>query len=40
MGSVIWDGKDERGQAVSSGVYLSRLESGGKMYAAKMLLMK
>jgi outer membrane protein assembly factor BamB len=38
--SVVWDGRDDAGRAVSSGVYLSRLESGGKAATGKMLLMK
>ena len=28
--SVLWDGRDDSGRAVSSGVYLSRLNAGGK----------
>ncbi|MHB9028899.1 MAG: FlgD immunoglobulin-like domain containing protein [Candidatus Latescibacterota bacterium] len=38
--SVVWDGRDERGKAVSSGVYLSRLEAGGKAEARRMLLIR
>jgi streptogramin lyase len=38
--SVVWDGRDDSGRAVSSGVYLSRLESGGKAATGKMLMMK
>jgi hypothetical protein len=38
--SVSWDGRDDAGRSVSSGVYLSRLESGGKAAVGKMLLMK
>ena len=38
--SVIWDGKDDRGVDVSSGVYLSRLESGKEVHTNKMLLMR
>ncbi len=38
--SVVWDGKDTRGVPVSSGVYLSRLESAKVSCTAKMLLMK
>ncbi|MHB9028902.1 MAG: FlgD immunoglobulin-like domain containing protein [Candidatus Latescibacterota bacterium] len=38
--SVVWDGKDERGKAVSSGVYLSRLEAGGKAETRRMLLIR
>jgi ligand-binding sensor domain-containing protein len=38
--SFVWDGRDDAGRAVSSGVYLSRLESGGKIATGKMLLIK
>jgi streptogramin lyase len=38
--SVLWDGRDDHGNSVSSGVYISRLESGGRVSAARMLLMK
>ena len=38
--SVVWDGKDERGNAVSSGIYLYRLETGNYSSTKKMLLMK
>ncbi len=38
--SAVWDGKDERGKTVSSGMYLSRLESGKVSHTVKMLLMK
>ncbi len=38
--SAVWDGRDASGRPVSSGVYFSRLESGGKVSSAKMLLMK
>lgn len=38
--SVVWDGRDDSGQPVASGVYLSRLEAGGKVRNAKMLLVK
>ncbi len=38
--SAVWDGRDDSGRTVSSGVYLSRLESGGIVNSAKMLLMK
>ncbi len=40
MHSVVWDGRNDRGEPVSSGVYLSRLVSGGQNDSAKMLLMK
>jgi len=38
--SVVWDGKDERGNAVSSGIYLYRLETEKYSATRKMLLMK
>jgi hypothetical protein len=38
--SVVWDGRDDSGNLVSSGVYLSRLETGKLVSTAKMLLMK
>ena len=39
-GSVIWNGNDEAGNAVSSGVYFYKLRSGKKSAIKKMLLMK
>ena len=38
--SVMWDGRDENGMVVSSGIYLSRLKSGRNVTAGRMLLMK
>ncbi len=38
--SVMWDGMDDRGMTVSSGVYLPRLEYGREIRTTKMLLMK
>lgn len=38
--SVTWSGHDERGQAVASGVYFYRLESGGTALTRKMMLVK
>ena len=38
--SVTWDGKDDSGNAVSSGIYLSRLVSGENVAANRMLLLK
>lgn len=35
-----WDGLDERGLRVGSGMYLYRLEAGGKVQARKMLMLK
>ncbi len=37
---VNWDGKDNAGNAVASGVYLYRLEAGNVKLAKKMMLMK
>jgi len=38
--SVVWDGRDNAGTPVSSGVYLYRLEAGGKSEAKRMLLLR
>lgn len=38
--SVVWDGKDEDGIAVTSGVYFYRLETSGVALTRKMLLLK
>lgn len=40
INQVVWDGKDESGNAVSSGIYLYRLEAGNYSSTKKMLLMK
>jgi flagellar hook assembly protein FlgD len=37
---VRWNGFDDKGQRVASGVYFYRLEHGGKSLARKMLLVK
>jgi hypothetical protein len=37
---VIWDGKNERGQRVTSGVYLYTLRSEARTYTKKMVLVK
>jgi hypothetical protein len=38
--SVVWDGRDDSRKAVSSGVYLSRLQMGDKVAFGRMLLLK
>lgn len=38
--TVLWDGKDNKGNNVSSGVYVYRLEAGGRVFSRKMLLIK
>lgn len=38
--SVTWDGRDNQGQPVSSGVYLYRMQSGKYSATRKMILMK
>lgn len=37
---VTWDGRDDRGQGVASGVYFARLEAGDVVEMKKMVLMK
>ena len=38
--SVTWDGRDESGSAVATGVYFYRLTAGGEIQTRKMLLLK
>jgi len=38
--TVTWDGLDASGDPVSSGVYLYRLQAGGKVQSRRMLLLK
>jgi hypothetical protein len=38
--TVTWDGLDASGNPVSSGVYLYRLQAGGKVQSRRMLLLK
>jgi flagellar hook assembly protein FlgD len=40
MHTVRWDGTDENGRAVSSGVYLYRIRTGNFVASRKMLLLK
>ena len=37
---IVWQGKDAKGSSVASGLYFTRLVSGGKTITKKMLLMK
>jgi hypothetical protein len=37
---AIWDGRDKKGTAVSSGVYFSRLQAGGFEATRKMVLLR
>jgi hypothetical protein len=37
---ISWNGQDDGGQAVASGIYFCRLEHGGRTKATKMLLVK
>jgi len=38
--TVSWDGRDDRGESLPSGVYLYRLTSGGKSLTRKMMMAK
>jgi len=38
--AIMWDGKDNSGQAVSSGQYIYRLEFGGFVKSRMMTLLK
>ncbi len=38
--SVIWDGRDNAGRVVSSGIYIYRLQTSGEVKSKKMLLLK
>lgn len=40
LNSFVWDGKDNLGNPVASGLYFYKLSSQGESYARKMLLMK
>ena len=37
---AVWNGKDDAGRSVSSGIYLYRMESAGYSQTLKMMLMK
>ena len=38
--SVVWDGKDDNGRSMASGLYFCRMEAGGKSLNQKMTLLK
>jgi hypothetical protein len=38
--TILWDGKDNNGIAVSSGVFIYRLKAGNKVMSKKMLFLK
>jgi flagellar hook assembly protein FlgD len=38
--STLWDGRDDSGRLVSSGVYIARLTMGNNIAVRKMLMMK
>jgi hypothetical protein len=40
LGSVTWNGDDENGNAVSSGIYMYKLKTVSKEYNKKMIMMK
>ena len=37
---MVWDGKDERGLQVASGIYVYRLEADALVATKKLMLMK
>ena len=38
--TVVWDGRDDSGNAVAAGVYVTRLTTGDAMVTGKMVLVK
>ncbi len=38
--SIVWDGKDDAGKSLASGIYFSRIEAGGDRALRKMALLK
>ncbi len=38
--TVHWDGKDQRGETVAAGVYVAKLQAGGKVLTQKMVIAK
>jgi len=39
-GSLIWDGKDSKGNICESGVYIYELQAGGEIYNGTVILAK
>jgi len=37
---VVWDGRDDRGQRVASGVYEARLHADGSIWTRRLTLLK
>ena len=40
MQSVVWDGRDNRGKSLASGVYMVRLEAGNDVRMVRVTLMR
>ncbi|MBF8295920.1 MAG: Por secretion system C-terminal sorting protein [Bacteroidetes bacterium] len=38
--TVMWDGKNDRGEPVSSGIYLYQLRAGSSVMTRKLVLVK
>jgi len=38
--NAVWDGTNDSGQKVSSGVYMYRLEANGRIFDKRMVLLK
>jgi flagellar hook assembly protein FlgD len=38
--SLVWNGKDERGKSVATGIYFSKIKTDTDIQTKKMLLMK
>jgi len=39
-GNVVWDGRDEQGEEVKSGIYFARLSAGKKSHQQKVVILK